>query len=74
MEPQTVRWKTKRKETKINLNIYSQQIVSMLFALSGLHKEAEEDEVLEKLLDIDMAKLSYDTQSHKLFAIDPIKI
>ena len=46
----------------------------MLFALSGLHKEAEEDEVLEKLLDIDMAKLSYDTQSHKLFAIDPIKI
>ena len=46
----------------------------MLFALSGLHKEAEEDEVLEKLSDIDMAKLSYDTQSHKLFDIDPIKI
>ena len=62
------------RNTKINLNIRGQQIVSKLFALSGLHEEAEEDEVLETLLDIDMAKLSYDTQSHKLIDIDPIKI
>ena len=62
------------RNTKINLNIHSQQIVSRLFALSGLHEEEEEDEVRETLLDIDVAKLSYDTQSHKLIDIDPIKI
>ena len=45
-----------------------------MFALSRLLEEAEEDKVLEKLFDIDMAKLSYDTQSHKLIDIDPIKI
>ena len=42
------------RNTKINLNIHGQKIVSKLFALSGLHEEAEEDEVLETLLDIDM--------------------
>jgi len=52
------------RNTKINLNIHGQQIVSQLFALSGLHEEA----------DIDMAKLTYDSQSHKLIDIDPIKI
>ena len=61
-------------KTKVNLSVYGQQIVSKLFALSGLHEEATEDEVLEKLLDIDIAKLSYDTQSYKLIDIDPIKI
>ena len=62
------------RNTKINLNIHSQQIVSRLFALSGLHEEAEEDEVRETLLDIDVAKLSYNTQSHKLINTDPIKV
>ena len=46
-------------------------MVSKLFAPSRLHKEAE-DGFLEKLLDFDMAKLSYDTQSHKLINIDHI--
>ena len=48
-------------------------MVSKLFAPSRLHKEAE-DGLLEKLLDIHMAKLSDDTQSHKLINIDHIKI
>ena len=45
-----------------------------LFALSGLHEGGREDEVLEKLLDLDIAQLSYNTESHKLIDIDPTEI
>mgnify|MGYP001794231051 FL=1 len=60
--------------SKIYINVYGQSVVNKLFALSDLHEGAIEDGVLEKLLDLDITKLSYDTESHKLINIDPIEI
>ena len=64
----------KARNSKIYINVYGGSVVNKLFALSDLREGATEDGVLEKLLVLHIAKLSYDTESLKLINIDPIEI
>ena len=48
--------------------------MNKLFALSDIHEGVTEDGALEILLDLDIMKLSYDSESHKLIDTDPIEI
>ena len=59
---------------KLHLYVYGEQVVKKLFTVSGIHETSSEDNVLEKLFDIDTAKLSFDTQSNKVVDIDPIEV
>ena len=61
-------------EPKLHLYVYGEQVVKKLFTVSGIHETSSEDNVLEKLFDIDTAKLSFDTQSNKVVDIDPIEV
>ena len=59
---------------KINLNIYGQQIVQKLFTICEIAETASEDEAEVEILNTELFKFSFDTQSHKLIDIDPIHI
>ena len=53
-------------------------VVNQLFGLSGFMNERQKTSTLKncfkRLLDLDIVKLSYDTESHKLIDIDPTEI
>ena len=59
---------------KINLNIYGQQMVQKLFTICEITETASEDEAEVAILNTELFKFSFDTQSHKVIDIDPIHI
>ena len=59
---------------KINLNIYDQQMVQKLFTICEITETASEDEAEVAILNTELFKFSFDTQSHKVIDIDPIHI
>ena len=57
---------------KINLNIYGQQMVQKLFTICEITETASEDEAEVAILNTELFKFSFDTQSHKVIDIDSI--
>ena len=59
---------------KINLNIYGKQMVQKLFTICEITETASEDKAEVAILNTELFKFSFDTQSHKVIDIDPIHI
>ena len=59
---------------KVNLNVYGQQIVQKLFTMCEITETASEDEAVEAILNTELLKLTFDTQSRKLIEVDAIYI
>ena len=59
---------------KIKLNIYGGQMVQKLFTIFEITETASEDEAEVAILNTELFKFSFDTQSHKVIDIDPIHI
>ena len=54
-----------KPETKFRLAVFHNE-VKKLFLMYNIDTSASEEEVLEKLLDLELVKILYDTQSNKL--------
>ena len=54
--------------------IYGQQMVQKLFTICEITETASEDEAEVAILNTELFKFSFDTQSHKVIDIDPIHI
>ena len=57
---------------KINLNIYGQQMQHKLFTICEITETASEDEAEVAILNTELSKFSFDTQSHKVTDIEQI--
>lgn len=62
-----------KPDTKVRLAVFHNE-VKKLFLMCNILTPASEDEVVEKLLDLELVKIIYDTQTNKLIDIEKINI
>lgn len=66
--------KQNNPDIKFHLNVFKQQVVKKIFSTNGLSEDTTEDVLIEKLLEKDVIKITYVTQSKQVIEIDFVNI
>ena len=65
--------RSKQPHNKVRVSVYN-DVFSKILGICSLLAASTDEEIIEKILDLELVKVSYDSQNNKVIDIDQIKV